>query len=69
MLAGAEEDAERPYRPAIALARICGLTVVGGIAGVGLVSLQAATGRVGEALDGYGELVDYWDRTGGWIQL
>jgi hypothetical protein len=35
---------------------------------VGLVVLQAASGQVREALAGYGELVDHWERTGAWTQ-
>jgi predicted ATPase len=68
-LAGLTDRAEHEYRHAIAVARSCGSTFVDGIAGVGLVSLQAACGRVGEALQGYADLIDYWDRTGGWVQL
>ena len=33
-----------------------------------LLRLRADRGRVAEALDGYRDLVDYWERTGGWNQ-
>lgn len=56
------------YSEAIMLARSSGSSFVAGIAGVGLVSLQARTGRVAEALQGYADLLNYWERTGGWVQ-
>ena len=38
------------------------------IASVGHVTALASADRVAEALDGYQALIDYWARTGGWIQ-
>jgi hypothetical protein len=35
---------------------------------VGLVTIRAATGRIADALDGYRNLIDYWERTGGWLK-
>jgi predicted ATPase/DNA-binding SARP family transcriptional activator len=67
-LAAMAERAEGHYERAIALARTSGATFVEGIASVGLLTLRANAGRVAAALDGYGELVDYWERTGGWVQ-
>ncbi|HVM01687.1 MAG TPA: hypothetical protein VM263_03380, partial [Acidimicrobiales bacterium] len=67
-VAGDVEGAEERYRRAIALGRRSGATFVEGIASVGLLTVRAAAGRVGEALDGYRGLLDYWERTGGWAQ-
>jgi predicted ATPase/DNA-binding SARP family transcriptional activator len=60
--------AELRYSEALKLARSSGSSFVAGIAGVGLLSLHARTGRVTEALRGYADLLDYWERTGGWVQ-
>ena len=32
------------------------------------MSVQAASGDIRAALGGYGELIDYWERTGAWTQ-
>ncbi|WP_222131310.1 BTAD domain-containing putative transcriptional regulator [Pseudonocardia sp. C8] len=66
--AGDTDRAEAHYEQAINLARVSGATFVDGIASVGLLTVRAATGRVADALDGYRDLVDYWERTGGWVQ-
>ena len=39
-----------------------------GIASVGLVAVQAASGQVREALAGYRDLIDHWQRIGAWTQ-
>src|SRR5215471_19269252 len=39
-----------------------------GIASVGLVAVQAASGQVPEALAGYRNLIDHWQRIGAWTQ-
>lgn len=67
-LAARAESAEEHYERAIALARQTGATFVEGIASVGLLTLRADTGRVSAALDGYRDLLEYWERTGGWAQ-
>lgn len=65
---GEADRAEQHYERAITLARTSGATFVGSVASVGLLTGRAAAGRVGDALDGYRDLVDYWERTGGWVQ-
>ncbi len=67
-LAGDANRAEQHYEQAIALARASGATFASGIAAVGLLSVRAGSGRVAEALAGYRDLLDYWERTGGWFQ-
>jgi tetratricopeptide (TPR) repeat protein len=67
-LAGDANRAEQHYEQAIALARASGATFASGIASIGLLSVRAGSGRVAEALAGYRELLDYWERTGGWVQ-
>jgi predicted ATPase/DNA-binding SARP family transcriptional activator len=66
--AGRPGDAEVHYRRAIELARTSGAAFAEGIATVGLLTVQAASGRVDDALRGYRDLIDYWERTGSWIQ-
>ena len=66
--AGRSDDAEAHYARAIARARTSGSTFVQGIAGVGLVTVRADSGRIDDALRGYRDLIDYWERTGSWIQ-
>jgi tetratricopeptide (TPR) repeat protein len=60
--------AEGHYAAAIDLAHTSGATFVVGIASVGLLTLRARTGRVPDALRGYRDLIDYWDRAGNWTQ-
>ena len=60
--------AQDHYRHALHLSRISGATFIHNVAAVGLVSVQAAAGEVPTALNGYRELIDHWERTGGWIQ-
>ena len=67
-LAGRADTAEEHYERAIARSRESGATFLEGIASVGLVTVRAGAGRVAQALDGYRELLEYWARTGGWIQ-
>jgi predicted ATPase/DNA-binding SARP family transcriptional activator len=67
-LTGAWAEAERHYREAIELATRVGATFVEGVASVGLVSVLAASGRIEDALVGYRDLVDYWERVGAWTQ-
>ena len=66
--AGAWTTAQDHYRHALHLSRISGATFIHNVAAVGLVSVQAAAGEVPTALNGYRELIDHWERTGGWIQ-
>jgi len=35
---------------------------------VGLVTAHAFAGEVEQALSGYAELIEYWERTGAWLQ-
>ena len=65
-LAGRSEAAEQHYLRAIDLARSSGATFLVGVATVGLLTVRAGTGRVVEALTGYREVIDYFDRTGNW---
>jgi predicted ATPase/DNA-binding SARP family transcriptional activator len=67
-MTGAWDSAQQHYRHAIALTGTVGATRVQGVASVGLVALQAASGQVHQALAGYRELVDHWERTGAWTQ-
>ncbi len=67
-LAGRNEAAVAHYTAAIDLARPVGSTFVDGIASVGLLSAYARAGRTADALDGYRNLIDYWERTGAWVQ-
>ena len=67
-LAGAWASAERRYLEALRRARQTGATFLAGVSSVGLVSVLAARGAVRDALSGYADLLDYWERTGGWTQ-
>jgi predicted ATPase/DNA-binding SARP family transcriptional activator len=68
-LAGRSELAEQEYVRAIGLARASGATFLVGVATVGLLSVRAATGRVGEALTGYRDVIEYFARNGNWTHL
>jgi predicted ATPase/DNA-binding SARP family transcriptional activator len=63
---GRRDRAEQHYVRAVDLARTAGATFLVGVASVGLLAAQAATGRATEALTGYREVVDYFARTGNW---
>ena len=67
-LAGRTDRAEGHYQRASTLSRDSGATFLDAIASVGLVTALASAGRVADALDGYRALIEYWARTGGWIQ-
>ena len=67
-LAGRIDRAEHHYQRATTLSRHSGATFLEAIASVGHVTALASAGRLAEALDGYQALIDYWARTGGWIQ-
>jgi predicted ATPase len=67
--AGENDLAERHYVGAIELARRSGATFIVGIATVGLLTVRAAAGRVGDALRGYREVIGYFARTGNWTHL
>jgi tetratricopeptide (TPR) repeat protein len=64
--AGKVELAERHYERAIDLARAAGATFLIGVATVGMLTVQAAAGRIHDALRGYREVIDYFARTGNW---
>ncbi|MEX0875414.1 MAG: BTAD domain-containing putative transcriptional regulator [Actinomycetota bacterium] len=66
--AGHPELADEHYARAIELARRSGANFLTGVASVGLMTTLTNMGRIEEALRGYEELIDYWERTGGWIQ-
>jgi predicted ATPase/DNA-binding SARP family transcriptional activator len=61
-------SAEVHYVRAMELAATSGATFYTGIAKVGLVTVRAAAGQAALALRGYRELIDYWERTGSWLQ-
>jgi predicted ATPase/DNA-binding SARP family transcriptional activator len=67
--AGNSGLAEQHYVTAIDLARRSGATFLVGIATVGLQTVRAAAGHVGDALRGYREVIDYFARTGNWTHL
>ena len=67
-LAGRTDRAQRHYQRATSLSRHSGATFLEAIASVGHVTALASANRLVEALDGYQALIDYWARTGGWIQ-
>jgi predicted ATPase/DNA-binding SARP family transcriptional activator len=67
--AGNSELAERHYVHAIDLARRSGATFLVGVGNVGLLTVRAAAGRIGDALRGYREVIDYFARTGNWTHL
>src|SRR5919106_3326844 len=70
-LAGLSGDwpaAEAAYRDAIDITGITGAHFIEGVASVGLVSALVAQGVIDDALRGYRQLVDRWERTGGWTQ-
>jgi predicted ATPase/DNA-binding SARP family transcriptional activator len=56
------------YRQAVELAVQSGASFLEGVARVGLVSLQAASGDHRAALAGYAALIEHWRRTGMWTQ-
>jgi len=63
---GRKELADSHYVQAIELARESGATFTVGVATVGLLSVRVAAGRIPEALTGYREVIDYFDRAGNW---
>jgi predicted ATPase len=67
-LAGDWPSALAHYRESIALAGAVGTAHTHGIASVGLVAVQAASGQVREALVGYRDLIDHLQRIGFWTQ-
>ena len=62
------DQAEEHYTGAIALAQTSGATFLLGVASVGLLTVLAEAGRVHDALRGYREVIDYWERSGNWTQ-
>jgi predicted ATPase/class 3 adenylate cyclase len=67
-VAGDWTSALRHYQECIALSGTADTAIIQGIASVGLVAVQAASGQVREALAGYRELIDHWQRIGAWTQ-
>jgi predicted ATPase/class 3 adenylate cyclase len=67
-LAGDWTSALHHYQECISLAATADTAIIQGIAAVGLVAVQAASGQVREALAGYRELIDHWQRIGAWTQ-
>ncbi len=63
---GHGEVAEGHYTRAIDLARASGATFLVGVATVGLLTVRVDAGRIHEALQGYGEVIGYFARTGNW---
>lgn len=66
--AGEPNRAAEHYTRAIDLARSSGATFLVGIAIVGLLTVRTTAGRMPEALHGYRDVIDYWDRSGNWTQ-
>jgi predicted ATPase/class 3 adenylate cyclase len=67
-MAGHWTSAVHHYHECIALSRTADTAIIQGIASVGLVAVQAASGQVPEALAGYRDLIDHWQRIGAWTQ-
>jgi predicted ATPase/class 3 adenylate cyclase len=67
-VAGDWTSALKHYRECIALTGAADVAIIQGIASVGLVAVQAASGLVREALAGYRDLIDHWQRIGSWTQ-
>ena len=72
-ICGSELHAEPGYNPgheaAGTIERVpLGSTFVEGVASVGRLSQMVKTGPTSHALRGYLELIDYWERTGSWVQ-
>lgn len=63
------EEAVPFYLEAIEGARRCGANFVDGVASVGLASARTRLGDVAGAADGFGYLLDAWQRTGQVTQL
>jgi predicted ATPase/class 3 adenylate cyclase len=58
--------AESHYRAAVDDAHAGGVSFVAGVATVGLLSAKVATGQYHEAITGYLDVLDHYERTGGW---
>jgi len=67
--AGRPHQAEDHYTQAVDIARSSGATFIIGISSVGLLTLLTSAGRIADALTGYREVIDYWQRSGNWTQL
>jgi predicted ATPase/class 3 adenylate cyclase len=67
-LAGEWTSALHQYHECITLSGTADTAIIHGIASVGLVAVQAASGQVREALAGYRDLIDHWQRIGAWTQ-
>jgi predicted ATPase/DNA-binding SARP family transcriptional activator len=68
-IAGRRRDwatAASHYRDAIDQARDAGVSFVAAVATVGWLSAQVATGHYREATAGYLDLLEHYERTGGW---
>jgi tetratricopeptide (TPR) repeat protein len=65
-LDGQPERAETHYLAALEHFRTSGATFGTGITRVGLLSAYTRAGRVHDALRGFRDLVDYWQRAGNW---
>ena len=67
-LAGHPDRAGENYDRAIDLARSSGAGFLVAIAAVGLLTVRVDGGQIREALHGYRDLIDYWERSGNWTQ-
>jgi predicted ATPase/DNA-binding SARP family transcriptional activator len=65
-LGGVYDRAEAHYGDALAHYRTSGATFGTGITLVGLLSARTRAGRVHDALRGFRDVVDYWERAGNW---
>jgi predicted ATPase/DNA-binding SARP family transcriptional activator len=61
-------DALDSFAESRRVADLTGATFLESITAVSTVSVHAAAGHVRDALAGYLDLIDYWERTGGWTQ-
>ena len=67
-VAGHPDRAEAHYDRSIDLARSSGASFLVAIAAVGLLTVRVDGGHIREALHGYRDLIDYWERSGNWTQ-
>jgi len=67
-LAGHQDRAGENYDRAIDLARSSGAGFLVAIAAVGLLTVRVEGGQFREALLGYRDLIEYWERSGNWTQ-
>jgi len=65
-LANARDLAEQRYLEAVTLGRTAGDSFVIGVATIGLLTLRTVDGREQDALAGYRDVIELFERTGYW---